>query len=139
LFQWTNTLVGLDDPEHGGDPKAFVAAFGEMFAYGRERTAEKRANPTGDVWSTIVNAEVDGDRLSDDDLDRFFQLLVIAGNDTTRNLLTGFIYQLSEHPAEFARLRENPDLLPSAIEETLRFHPSITQFRRTLIQDVELG
>ena len=139
LFQWTNTLVGLDDPEHGGDPKAFVAAFGEMFAYGRERTAEKRANPTGDVWSTIVNAEVDGDRLSDDDLDRFFQLLVIAGNDTTRNLLSNTLLTLSQHPDQFVRLRDDLGLLPSALEEVLRFAPSVIQFRRTATRDLELA
>jgi cytochrome P450 / NADPH-cytochrome P450 reductase len=139
LFNWTNTLVGLDDPEHGGDPKAFVAAFGEMFAYGRERTAEKRAKPTDDVWSMIVNAEVDGDRLSDDELDRFFQLLVIAGNDTTRNLLSNTLLTLSEHPDQFGRLRDDLDLLPTAIEEVLRFAPSVIQFRRTATRDLELA
>src|SRR6266496_2561467 len=139
LFKWPNALVGLDDPEHGGDPQAFVAAFGEMFSYGRERTKEKRANPTGDVWSTIVNAEVDGDRLSDDDLDRFFQLLVTAGNDTTRNLLSNTLLTLSEHPDQFARLRANLDLVPSALEEVLRFAPSVIQFRRTVTRDLELA
>src|SRR5437762_341945 len=79
LYKWTNALVGLDDPEYG-DPQAFLAAFVEMFSYARQRTAEKRARPGDDVWSTIVTAEVNGERLSDDDLDRFFQLLVIAGN-----------------------------------------------------------
>ncbi|HEY3259959.1 MAG TPA: cytochrome P450 [Pseudonocardiaceae bacterium] len=139
LFRWTNTLVGFDDPEHGGDSKAFVAAFGEMFAYGRERSAEKRGHPTGDVWSTIVNAEVDGDRLSDDDLDRFFQLLVIAGNDTTRNLLSNTLLTLSEHPDQFARLRADLGLLPSALEEVLRFAPSVIQFRRTATRELELA
>jgi len=139
LFKWTNALVGLDDPEHGGDPQAFVAAFGEMFAYGRERTKEKRAHPTDDVWSTIVNAEVDGDRLSDDDLDRFFQLLVTAGNDTTRNLLSNTLLTLSEHPDQFARLRADLDLVPSALEEVLRFAPSVIQFRRTATRDLELA
>jgi cytochrome P450 / NADPH-cytochrome P450 reductase len=83
LYGWTNRLVGLDDPEYGGDPQAFVSAFTEMFAYARAKTEEKRAHPSDDVWSTIVNAEVDGERLSPGDLDRFFQPLVIARNDAT--------------------------------------------------------
>lgn len=139
LYGWTNALVGLDDPEYGGDPGAFVAAFTEMFAYARARTREKRAHPGDDVWSMVVNAEIDGEQLSEGDLDRFFQLLVIAGNDTTRNLIANTLLTLSDHPAEFARLRADLDLLPGAIEEVLRFSPSVIQFRRTVTHDLELA
>src|SRR6266550_1617768 len=138
LYKWTNALVGLDDPEYG-DPQAFLAAFVEMFSYARQRTAEKRARPGDDVWSTIVTAEVDGERLSDDDLDRFFQLLVIAGNDTTRNLIANTLLTLSSHPGQLARLRADLGLIPSAIEEVLRYAPSVIQFRRTATQDAELA
>ncbi|TMD91915.1 MAG: cytochrome P450 [Chloroflexi bacterium] len=139
LYSWTNRLVGLDDPEYGADPRAFVAAFTEMFAYARARTREKRANPADDIWSTIANAEVDGDRLSDDDLDRFFQLLVIAGNDTTRNLIANTLLTLSQHSDQLARLRADLSLLPGTIEEVLRFSPSVVQFRRTATRELELG
>ncbi len=139
LYSWTNRLVGFDDPEYGGDPKAFVSAFGEMFAYARAKTAEKRATPGDDLWSVVVNAEVDGERLSEGDLDRFFQLLMIAGNDTTRNLIANALLTLSEHPDQFARLRADLSLVPSAIEEVLRFSPSVIQFRRTATRDLELG
>ena len=139
LYSWTNRLVGFDDPEYGGDPKAFVSAFGEMFAYARAKTAEKRAAPGDDLWSVVVNAEVDGERLSEGDLDRFFQLLMIAGNDTTRNLIANALLTLSEHPDQFARLRADLSLVPSAIEEVLRFSPSVIQFRRTATRDLELG
>ncbi|HEY5853595.1 MAG TPA: cytochrome P450, partial [Aldersonia sp.] len=139
LYGWTNRLVGLDDPEYGADPAAFLSAFTEMFAYARAATKERRKNPTGDLWSTVVNAEVDGERLSDGDLDRFFQLLVIAGNDTTRNLLANTMLTLSQHPDQFARLRADLSLLPSAIEEVLRFSPSVIQFRRTATRDLEFG
>src|SRR6266536_1350982 len=139
LYSWTNRLVGFDDPEYGGDPKAFVSAFGEMFAYARAKTAEKRAAPGDDLWSVVVNAEVDGERLSEGDLDRFFQLLMIAGNDTTRNLIANALLTLSEHPDQFARLRADLSLVPSAIEEVLRFSPSVIQFRRTATRGLELG
>src|SRR6266480_1129160 len=123
LYKWTNALVALD----------------EMFSYARQRTAEKRARPGDDVWSTIVTAEVNGERLSDDDLDRFFQLLVIAGNDTTRNLIANTLLTLSSHPGQLARLRADLGLIPSAIEEVLRYAPSVIQFRRTATQDAELA
>jgi cytochrome P450 len=138
LFDWTNRMVGFDDPA-AGDRASYVSAFIELFMYAANLTKEKRANPTGDVWSMIVNAEVDGERLDNDDLDRFFQLLVIAGNETTRNLLNAFVLTMSEHPDQMRLLRSNPELLPSAIEEVLRWHPPILQFRRTALADYELG
>jgi len=137
LYSWTNRLVGLDDPEYGADPAAFLSAFTEMFAYARVATEERRKNPTDDLWSTVVNAEVDGEHLSDGELDRFFQLLVIAGNDTTRNLLANTMLTLSQHPDQFQRLRDDLGLLPGAIEEVLRFNPSVIQFRRTATRDLE--
>jgi cytochrome P450/NADPH-cytochrome P450 reductase len=137
LYSWTNRLVGLDDPEYGADPAAFLSAFTEMFAYARTATEERRKNPTDDLWSTVVNAEVDGEHLSDAELDRFFQLLVIAGNDTTRNLLANTMLTLSQHPDQFQRLRGDLGLLPGAIEEVLRFSPSVIQFRRTATRDLE--
>ncbi|MEU4812963.1 cytochrome P450 [Nocardia fluminea] len=138
LFDWTNRMVGFDDPETV-DKRSFVSAFLELFAYARAQTAAKRAEPTDDVWSLVVNAEVDGRRLTDDELDRFFQLLVIAGNETTRNMLNGAVLLLSENPEQFQLLRENPSLMPQAVEEILRVYPPIFQFRRTCVQDTEVS
>lgn len=138
LYDWTNRMVGFDDPA-ANTPTSYVAAFAELFAYAHELTKHKRAHPTEDVWSLVVNAEVDGERLSDDELDRFFQLLVIAGNETTRNLLTGTILTLSQHPDQWQLLRDDPGVLPSTIEEVLRFHSPVMQFRRTAVQDFKLG
>ncbi|MGB6125028.1 MAG: cytochrome P450, partial [Gordonia sp. (in: high G+C Gram-positive bacteria)] len=138
LFDWTNRMVGFDDPEVV-DKGSYASAFRELFAYARAQTDAKRANPTDDVWSLVVNAEVDGRRLTDDELDRFFQLLVIAGNETTRNMINGTVMLLSEHPDQFRMLRQDPELIPSAIEEVLRMFPPILQFRRTCVQDTEFG
>ena len=139
LFDWTNRLIGYDDPELGGDEKQFRSAFAEMFAYAAEETEKKRATPGDDVWSRIVNAEVDGERLTPGELDRFFQLLVVAGNETTRNHLTGGLYALSLHPDQWARLRRDPDLLPRALDEVLRWWPPVIQFRRTATKDTTLA
>ncbi|AII10827.1 cytochrome P450 [Rhodococcus opacus] len=138
LYDWTNRMVGLDDPSYGGRA-AFVSAFVEMFTFAADKTHAKREQPGSDVWSVIVNAEVDGEQLSTEELNRFFQLLVIAGNETTRNLLTGFFLTLSEHPDERAKLQQNMALLPKAIEEVLRYHSPVIQFRRTATQDTELA
>jgi cholest-4-en-3-one 26-monooxygenase len=138
LFDWTNRMVGFDDPE-SGDKKSYVTAFLELFAYARKKTAEKRAEPTDDVWSTVVNAEVEGERLGDEQLDRFFQLLVIAGNETTRNMLNGAVVLLSENPDQWKLLRDDPTLMPQAIEEILRMFPPIMQFRRTCVEDTEVS
>jgi cytochrome P450 len=138
LHDWTNRMVGLDDPTYGGRP-AFLSAFMEMFAYAEDQTARRRANPGDDVWSTIVNAQVDGERLSTDELQRFFQLLMIAGNETTRNLLSGAVLTLDAHPDQWAQVRADPELLKAAVEEVLRFHPPVIYFRRTAVTDTELG
>jgi cytochrome P450 len=131
-------MVGLDDPSYGGR-EAFLSAFIEMFEYSAAQTRAKRTEPGSDVWSLIVNAEVDGTQLSPEELNRFFQLLVIAGNETTRNLLTGAILTLGEHPGEREKLADDPALLPNAIEEVLRFHSPVIQFRRTVTRSTELG
>jgi cytochrome P450 len=138
LYSWTNRMVGLDDPAYGGRA-AFLSAFQEMFAYAEEQTELRRRTPGRDVWSLIVNAEVDGERLTLDELQRFFQLLMIAGNETTRNLLTGAVLTLAAHPDQWAEVRADPELLKPAIEEILRFHPPVMQFRRTAVSEAELG
>ncbi len=110
-----------------------------MFGYASGKTAEKRVKPTNDVWSLIANAEVDGEQLSQGQLDRFFQLLVIAGNETTRSLISGGMQLLSQHPDQRDMLLKDMSLLPAAIEEMLRFAPPVIQFRRTAAEDTTLG
>lgn len=138
LFDWTNTLVAFDDPESGVDAETFRSKVLEMFAYASAKTLEKRARPTNDVWSLVVNAEVDGDQLSKGQLDRFFQLLMVAGNETTRNLIAHGLNLLSTYPEQRRKLMADMSLLPAAIEEMLRFAPPVIQFRRTAAVDTEL-
>ena len=139
LYKWTNALIGLDDPDYAGEPGTFKATLGELFAYCSVKTKEKRAQPTGDVWSLIVNAEVDGERLSGMELNQFYILLVIAGNETTRALIANGMYELSRHPDQRRKLQADLSLLPAAIEEMLRYAPPIVCFRRTATRDTVLG
>ncbi len=139
LFEWTNALIAFEDPDSGFDRKTFRELVLEMFAYASARTLEKRAQPTGDVWSLVVNAEFEGEQLSKAQLDRFFQLLMVAGNETTRNLIAHGLMLLSTYPEQRRKLMADLSLLPSAIEEMLRFAPPVIQFRRTASVDTELN
>jgi cytochrome P450 len=148
LLEWTNRVIGYQDPEHGtvltdadGNPvnPRSPAALQDMFDYAEQLAEAKRRDPADDVLTALVEAEVDGEKLTDAELKMFFFLLVVAGNDTVRSALPGGVLALVEHPAEYARLRADPALLPGAIEEMLRWHPPVLTFRRTATRDVELG
>jgi cytochrome P450 len=120
-----------------GDPQAKVAQM-QMFVYGTELAARKREVPGDDIATSLLQAEVDGERLTDFEFNMFFLLLINAGGDTTRNLVASGILALIEHPAERARLAHDPSLLPTAIEEMLRYTSPVTVFTRTATKDTEL-
>jgi cytochrome P450 len=114
------------------------AAVVEMLGYSAAVRGAKRAAPGDDIASVLLAAELDGERLSDLEFDLFFLLLINAGGDTTRNLVASGMLALLSHPEQLAALRASRALLPSAIEEMLRFVPPVVQFRRTLTRDAEL-
>jgi cytochrome P450 len=148
LLRWTNRVIGYQDPEHAevvrdgrGKPvnPRSPAALKDMFAYAQELAAAKRAHPGDDLMTALAHASVDGRALDDAELEMFFFLVVIAGNDTVRSALPGGALALVEHPGEYRRLRENPALVPTAAEEMLRWHPPALTFRRTANTDTELA
>ncbi len=110
----------------------------QMFQYGTELAARKREAPGDDIATSLLAAEVDGERLTDLEFNMFFLLLINAGGDTTRNLVAAGILAMMEHPAEQARLAADPSLLPTAIEEMLRYTSPVTVFVRTATKDTEL-
>jgi cytochrome P450 len=115
------------------------AAVGEMMTYASELRTAKAARPGSDLASALVAAEVDGQRLSDHEFNLFFMLLINAGGDTTRNLVAGGMLTLLRHPEQLALLRREPDLLPTAVEELLRWQSPVQHFRRTATCDTTLG
>jgi cholest-4-en-3-one 26-monooxygenase len=139
VFNWSNRMIGQEDPEYQLTPEAPMEAAIELYAYAHQLAAEKRANPHDDLMSVLTSVEVDGERLSELELDMFFLLLTVAGNETTRNLISHGQLALMEHPDQRAKLLANPDLLPTAIEEMLRWASPVMQFRRTVTKDVEVG
>jgi cytochrome P450 len=119
-------------------PGAALGASIEMFNYAHDVAERKRAEPADDLATTIVNAEVDGERLDDIDFNLFFILLVDAGGDTTRNLLGSGLLALFEHPEARAELQSNLDALPLAVEELLRWSSPVTYMRRRATRPVSL-
>lgn len=142
LFDWSNRLIGLEDPEFQTAPDAQVSArlaLVEMFQYARQLADDKRSKPGDDITSTLVTAEIDGQRLTDIEFNMFFFLLVVAGNETTRNAIAGGLAALSAHPGERQRLLDDPTLLDTAVEEILRWVSPVMQFRRTATADTEIA
>ncbi|HVX17762.1 MAG TPA: cytochrome P450 [Acidimicrobiales bacterium] len=139
IFELSNKLVGAGDPEYEVPPDEMGIAAAEMFGYAQEMATFKRANPGDDIVTTLLNAEVDGERLTDLEFNLFFMLLAVAGNETTRNAISHSMLALLQHPDERQQLIDEPDVLGLAIEEFLRWASPVMQFRRTATRDTELG
>ena len=140
IFEWSNKLIGNADPEYGvGGPEAAMAASMELYAYAQSLADSRRARPMDDIVTTLVTAELDGEKLSDIEFNVFVLLLSVAGNETTRNLISGGMLALMDHPEERERLLGDVDgLLPFAVDEMLRYVSPVMYFRRTVTTDTEL-
>lgn len=140
LFRWSNHLVGFDDPEYGGgDIDAYRGAMAEAFQYALGMALDRRRDPCDDLSSLLATAQVDGRRLSDREFCSFWLLLVVAGNETTRHLLSGSILALAQNPRVRLLLARDPGAIPSCVEELLRWITPIMQFRRTATADTVLA
>ncbi len=143
LFRWTNEIIAPDDPEFQRGRSSYEtseAARTELFTYFKEIAEKRRADPTDDILSVVVQGQIDGQPLNDFELLSYYFLLVVAGNETTRNAMTGGIQCFIDNPEEWQRLvsSEDPALLEGAIEETVRWTTSVNQFARTATRDMEL-
>ena len=110
----------------------------ELYAYANELAAVRRKDPRDDIITTLLNAEVDGERLTEYEFDLFFMLLAVAGNETTRNAITHGMHALIEHPDQRQRLIDDPELMPTAVEEIIRWASPVMHFRRTALEDTEI-
>jgi cytochrome P450 len=152
LIDWGNEIIGFSDPEHAkiliSDAESeqykhlpFRSPVAqEVFDYGRELAADRLGGEGTDLVSQLVNKiPEDGQAMSASEYDSYFLLLVVAGNETTRHTITHSMLALLEHPEQLAKLQANPDLIPDAVEEFLRWASPVYHFRRTATRDVELG
>ena len=143
IFEWTEVLVGADDPEFrlpGETPsQASRRISTEWFHYNAELIAQRQRDGLGDdLLSDLLRAEVDGRKLSPAEVHGYFVLLLAAGNETTRNSISGGVKALLDHPDQLEDLVAHPELVPSAVEEILRWTSIVIQFQRTAVEDVEL-
>jgi cholest-4-en-3-one 26-monooxygenase len=138
VFEWSNRMIGSDDPEYAVSQADYMSAAMEMFQYANDLAARKRANPTDDIVSVLLNAEVEGERLSDLEFDLFFQLLAVAGNETTRNLISHGMLALMENPGERAKVLADPELLSPTVDEMLRYASPVMYMRRTARADTTI-
>ncbi|MFI6504282.1 cytochrome P450 [Nonomuraea typhae] len=145
IFERSNLILGGFDPEYtGGDvtkiAERLLAAGMELQHLVQDLAAHRRENPTADLTSALVNANIDGERLSLQELGSFFILLVVAGNETTRNAISYGMRLLSNHPAQRALLTQDLDArLPGAVEEIVRLASPVNFMRRKVTRDHEMN
>ena len=137
VFEWSNRMIGTSDPDYSGGQEDAAAAAAELYMYAQSLAAERRAEPRDDVISILVSAEA-GDQLTEHEFNVFVLLLSVAGNETTRNAISHGVLAMIEHPDQWARLRTEPELVDSAVEEILRWSTPVNTFRRTALCDVTL-
>jgi cytochrome P450 len=138
IFRWTNEVIGGGDPEfqRGKDAnETFAQARLEMFQYFTDLVEESRKHPRSDVTSIVSNAKVNGEPLPALELLSYLFLLVVAGNETTRNATSGGLLAFIENPEQFRRLKSDPTLIKSAVEEIVRWTSPVIQFARTAVND----
>jgi cholest-4-en-3-one 26-monooxygenase len=138
IYETTNKLIGFDDPEFRTSPEQGKHAAIEMFLYAAKMAERARRAPGDDLATTLLAAEVDGQKLSELEYNSFFMLLCVAGNETTRTVTSHGAHNLIRFPQERRRLLDDPSLLDSGVEEILRYEPAVHYFRRTATRDVEL-
>jgi cholest-4-en-3-one 26-monooxygenase len=138
IFDLSNKLIGFDDPEFQNTMEDGKQAAAEMWLYAHKLAVERKEGAGDDLVSALMRAEVDGHKITELEFNNFFLLLAVAGNETTRNLLSGAVLALIEHPDQWRRLQRDRALLDTAVEEFLRWVTPVVHFRRTATRDVEL-
>ena len=138
VFEWSNTMIGFDDPQYQASEDMGHIAAAQLYMYAGEMAEEHRKNPKDDLVSVLLNAEVEGEKLSVGDFNQFFLLLLVAGNETTRNTISGGMLALIEHPEQRARLLADPSLIGTAVDEMVRWVSPVQVFVRTATRDVTL-
>jgi len=140
IFHWTNVILGFGDPDIATDFDDFVRVSLDIGAYATALAEDRRSNPGDDLTTSLVQAELEGERLTSGEVASFFILLVVAGNETTRNAISHGVLALSRYPDQRdVWWADYDDVAPTAVEEIVRWASPVAYMRRTTARDTELG
>jgi cholest-4-en-3-one 26-monooxygenase len=139
LFNWSNRMIGSQDPDYAASPEEGSGAAMEVYAYANQLAAQRRASPRNDIVTKLLQSDEHGETLGEDEFDLFVLLLVVAGNETTRNAASGGMLALFDHPDQWDRLVADPALARTAADEIVRWVSPVNLFRRTSTTDQVLG
>lgn len=139
LLRWSNEAIASTDPEYSGGPMSQLGAVMSLVQHFNALKAERLESRRDDLISQLLDAEVDGESLTDTRLMLFLILLTAAGNETTRTAFSHAVLELARRPEQWRRLRDDPDLIPAAVEEVLRFSSPVMYFRRNAVEALDIA
>ena len=139
LYDWTNAFVGEDDPDFRRSPGAMAQTLGEFFEFAQDLFSRRRANPGTDLASVLANAHINGVPASFNEFVANLILALVGGNETTRNSLSHSIVAFAQNPAQWDRVRQDPEVLRAGVRELVRFSSPVMHMRRTATADTEIG
>lgn len=141
FFTWTNQMIFQEDADIGGDDPAATAqeAAANVYLYAGELARKHREKPLTNIVGALLDGAVDDEKLTEDEFQLFFLMLIAAGNESTRSVTAHGMRLLMEHPDQLQLLIDDPSLIPDACEEMLRYNPAFVTMRRTVMEDVEVG
>lgn len=139
FFDWTNTMIFADDPDMSVSEEAGQIASAEVIAYAMNLAARYRENPGPGLLGALLEGEVKGRGISEEEFGWMFILILVGGNESTRTVIAHGMRLLMENPDQLRYLRDNPDRIPGACEEILRYNTAFIAMRRTAMEDLELG
>jgi cytochrome P450 len=141
FFTWTNQMMFQEDTDiSGDDPEAAAhAAAAEIYVYAGELAKKHAETPLTNIVGALLDGEVGDEKLSEDEFQLFFLMLIAAGNESTRSVTAHGMRLLMEHPDQLQMLVDQPELIPSACEEMLRYNPAFVTMRRTVMEDTEVA
>lgn len=141
FFDWTNTMIFTEDEDMSGEEGAAAsqAAAIEVYAYAANLAEKHKTEPLSDIVGALLDGTVNDEKLTPEEFQLFFLMLIAAGNESTRSVIAHGMRLLIEHPEQLQKLIEDPALIPYAVEETLRYNPAFVQMRRTVMEDTEIS
>jgi cytochrome P450 len=139
LFEWSNIIIGGDDPDIALSTEHVRNAYMELVMFAMQIHQERKENPGDDLISMLVHSEINGEPIGINDYLSAMVLLVVAGNETTRNSISGGVLALSENPEEKQKLLDDPSLISNAVDEIIRWVHPVIYMRRTAMENCKLG